>query len=73
MNGDAKTSIGIPYDGYLLEISNDRMIYSKAKIPYVIFDSKCMECNGSIVTCSVKVCLVLMLEKVLQFEKSQKF
>ena len=58
VNGDLRKSRSIPFAGTLLEISNDRKIYSKKKIPYVIYDSKCIACDGNTAVCSLKVYLL---------------
>ena len=55
LGGDPRKSRSRPHDGYLIEVSNDGKIYSKEKMSYVIYDSKCMECNGSSAICSLKV------------------
>ena len=43
------------HSGYIIELTNDGMEYSKASDPYVIFDSKCMICDGKSATCTQKV------------------
>ena len=55
-NGDVRKSKSIPFAGTLLEISNDGKIYSRKKILYVIYDSKCIACDGKTAVCSLKVC-----------------
>ena len=57
------SSVGDPYSNrsfthaiYELQISNDQRTFSKKKVPYIIYDSKCMECNINSLKCSQKVC-----------------
>ena len=54
-NGDPRKSRSGPHDGYMIEVSTNGKIYSKEKMLYVIYDSKCMDCNGSSAICSLKV------------------
>jgi len=43
-----------PYQGSLLEISNDKILYSKERLPYLIFDSKCIICSIKSKQCKLK-------------------
>ena len=45
-----------PHDGYIIEVTNDGGIFSKAHATYLIYDSKCMECDGKNPACKQKVC-----------------
>ena len=42
-------------NGYTIQVTNDGTIFSKAIIPYIIYDSKCMECNVTTLSCKPKV------------------
>ena len=44
-----------PKDGYLIHVTNDGKIFSKAQPTYIIYDSKCMECNRTTSSCRQKV------------------
>ena len=53
-SGDPRFGKGIPFAGFMVAVSNDRIHYSKQSHLYRIFDSKCIKCspNG---TCEQKV------------------
>ena len=40
---------------YQLQISNDKKVFSKKKVSYIIYNSKCMNCNLKAMICSQKV------------------
>ena len=44
-----------PNDGYMIQVTNDGSIFSKAQATYIIYDSKCMQCNGKTSSCNKKV------------------
>ena len=44
-----------PSDGYMIEVTNDGVTFSKTQAIYVIYDLKCMECNGKDSSCKQKV------------------
>ena len=53
--GNPFNSRSFGYAMYEIQISNNRKVFSKEKAPYIIYDSKCMECNSKTFTCSQKV------------------
>ena len=44
-----------PSDGYMIEVTNDGLSFSQAQAVYLIYDSTCMECNGTDPACKQKV------------------
>ena len=55
-SGDPYHNRSISYVIYELQISNDRKAFSTKKLPYIIYDSKCMECNVTSLSCTQRVC-----------------
>lgn len=51
--GSTQPNDRYPNDGYMIEVTNDGKIFSKAQI-YIIYDSKCMECKRKIPSCTQK-------------------
>ena len=51
---DPRSTTGIPYAGFMVEISNDGIEYSKQSHLYRIYDSRCINCNPNS-TCQQKV------------------
>ena len=46
------------YAAYVIDLTNDGSIFSANRIPYVIYDSKCLNCSSSLSTppvCSIQV------------------
>ena len=42
-------------NAYNVEVANDGKIFSSVLTPYIIYDSRCMECNATIPSCKPKV------------------
>ena len=53
--GTNQLSDRYPNDGYVIEVTNDGGIFSKADASYIIYDSKCMKCDGKYPSCKQKV------------------
>ena len=58
IDGDARVSSGVPIDAYVIDVSNDGFVYSRTRLPYLIYDSKCIECNGTTASCRTRVSVV---------------
>ena len=50
----------IPAKGYVIEVSNDKVNYSKSKMMYVAYDSQCLDCSTDRkgIDCKIKVCII---------------
>ena len=54
VDGFLSGSPGVPYVGYLADVSNDGKIYSDTPALYIAHDSKCMDCRPITGICKVK-------------------
>eukprot|EP00795_Rhopilema_esculentum_P008755 gene8755-14781_t len=52
--GDPRSSKGIPFASYRLQVSNDGNRFSSNRLQYTVYDSKCMQCNATTKECSLK-------------------
>ena len=55
LEGDPVKGKGTSYIGYLIEVTNDGVIFSKDNVTYLMYDSKCIECDAKMKMCKVKV------------------
>ena len=67
VNGDVNGPTGVPYTGFLADVSNDGKTFSSNPALYVIHDAKCMECRPLTGSCKVKVSLVFFCEKFVNW------
>ena len=57
-------SPGVPYVGYLADISNDGKSFSNTPALYIIHDSKCMDCRPITGICKVKASAYFPLSNI---------
>ena len=59
VNGLNQPSYKDSTNAYIVEVTNDGKLFSSALTSYIIYDSKCMECNTTIPSCKPKVSCVI--------------
>ena len=53
--GNAITSPGVPYAGYLVHVSNDGIKFNNNPKLFIVHDANCMDCRPITGMCLVKV------------------
>lgn len=54
INGNPATSYGKPTGGFLITVSNDGVNFTENSALFLVYDSKCMECNRDYKSCFQK-------------------
>ena len=50
-----KSNRGAALAAYYITASNDKKVFSKQQMTYIVYDSKCIVCDGTELACSLKV------------------
>ena len=54
-----KSNRGAALAAYYITASNDKKVFSKQQMTYIVYDSKCIVCDGKGLVCSLKVSIFI--------------
>ena len=66
-SGNPRQQKSEPFAIYQLQVSNDKTVFSKKSVSYVVYDSKCIVCDLKNFNCTLKVSKLCDIEAKYKF------